>query len=74
MAILTRDVPFKPDLAYFPEVKLQLQQSGPDSGYSVIDNGSKAIFQQPRGRSLCRVPRGKNVYQAGEVYPVYIYR
>lgn len=74
MAILTRDVPFKPDLTYFPEVQLSYNDQGQILATPVIGNGSGDFSNLAEAEAFIELPRGKNVYQAGEVYPVYIYR
>ncbi len=74
MAILTRDVPFKPDLTYFPEVKLSYNEKGQILATPMIGNGSGDFSNLAEAEAFIELPRGKNIYQAGEVYPVYLYR
>lgn len=74
MAILTQDVPFKPDLTYFPEVRLGYNAQGQILATPVIGNGSGDFSNLAEAEAFIELPRGKNLYRAGEVYPVYLYR
>jgi molybdopterin molybdotransferase len=74
MAVLTRDVPFKSDLTYFPEVRLSYSEQGQILATPVIGNGSGDFSNLAEAEAFIELPRGKNLYRAGEVYPVYLYR
>ncbi|MFM8362305.1 MAG: molybdopterin molybdotransferase MoeA [Haliscomenobacter sp.] len=74
MAVLTRDVPFKPDLSYFPEVKLSYNERGQILATPMIGNGSGDFSNLAEAEAFIELPRGKDVYRAGEVYPIYLYR
>lgn len=74
MAVLTRDVPFKPDLSYFPEVKLSYNEQGQILATPMIGNGSGDFSNLAEAEAFIELPRGKDVYRAGEVYPIYLYR
>lgn len=74
MAVLTQDVPFKPDLTYFPEVRLGYNAQGQILATPVIGNGSGDFSNLAEAEAFIELPRGKNLYRAGEVYPVYLYR
>lgn len=74
LAVLTHDVPFKPDLTYFPEVRLGYNEQGQILATPVIGNGSGDFSNLAEAEAFIELPRGKNLYRAGEVYPVYLYR
>ena len=74
MAVLTRDVPFKPDLTYFPEVKLSYNEQGQILATPMIGNGSGDFSNLAEAEAFIELPRGRDVYRAGEVYPIYLYR
>ncbi|MFZ4426471.1 MAG: molybdopterin molybdotransferase MoeA [Saprospiraceae bacterium] len=74
LAVLTHDVPFKPDLTYFPEVRLSYSAQGQILATPVIGNGSGDFSNLAEAEAFIELPRGKNLYRAGEVYPVYLYR
>lgn len=74
MAVLTRDVPFKPDLTYFPEVKLSYNEQGQILATPMIGNGSGDFSNLAEAEAFIELPRGRDVYRAGEVYPIYGYR
>jgi len=74
LAVLTHDVPFKSDLTYFPEVRLSYNEQGQILATPVIGNGSGDFSNLAEAEAFIELPRGKNLYRAGEVYPVYLYR
>jgi molybdopterin molybdotransferase len=73
-AELTRDVQFKPDLTYFLEVKIKFNNQGKILATPVKGNGSGDLANLVDADAFIELPRGKEFYTSGEVYPVYFYR
>ena len=73
-ARLTKDVHFKPDLTYFLEVKLDYDEEGRILAQPMVGNGSGDFANLVSADAFIELPRGKNTYHAGEVYPLYYYR
>lgn len=73
-AILTDEVHFKPDLTYFLEVKISSSPNGQLLAKPKKGNGSGDLANLVEADAVIELPRGKNVYTKGEVYPIYFYR
>ena len=73
-AILTDEVHFKPDLTYFLEVKISSSPNGQLLAKPKKGNGSGDLANLVEADAVIELPRGKNVYTRGEVYPIYLYR
>lgn len=73
-AILTSTIHFKPDLTYFLEVKISSSPSGQLLATPQKGNGSGDLANLVEADAIIQLPRGKNTYREGEVYPVYLYR
>ncbi len=73
-ATLTHEVSFKPDLTYFLEVKISCSPEGKLLASPQIGNGSGDLANLVDADAIIELPRGKNVYREGEVYPIYFYR
>jgi molybdopterin molybdotransferase len=74
MAKLTADVAFKPDLTYFLEVKLAYSTTGEILANPMKGSGSGDLANLVKADGFIELPKGKDLYHAGEVYPVYLYR
>lgn len=74
MAKLTADVFFKPDLTYFLEVKLDYSEKGELLANPVKGNGSGDLANLVDADAFITLPRGRNEFKAGEVYPIIVYR
>jgi len=74
MAVLNQDVTFNPDLTYFLEVKLSYSTEGQIIATPKKGNGSGDLANLLNGDAFIKLPRGKNEFRKGEVYPVYNYR
>lgn len=74
LACLEEDIPFKPDLTYFAQVKLRYSEKGTLLAKAIRGNGSGDLANLVDNDAFIALPRGKNLYKKGEVYPVIIYR
>ncbi len=72
-AQLGEDVQFAPDLTYFAQVRLESQQNG-TVAWPVEGHGSGDLANLVDADAFIELPRGKNVYPAGQVYRIYPYR
>jgi len=73
-AILQRDTTFNPDLVYFLQVKISYDQQGRILAMPVDGNGSGDLANLVDADAFLRLPRGKNEFRAGEVFPIIFYR
>jgi molybdopterin molybdotransferase len=73
-AMLTEDVTFKRDLTYFIEVALTYSEEAKIMAHPKKGNGSGDLANLVEADAFVELPRGKNLFKAGEIYPVYIYR
>jgi len=73
-ASLTSDVTFNPDLTYFLEVKVSYSEDGKVLATPQKGNGSGDLANLVEADAVIELPRGKNEFFKGEVYPIYFYR
>ncbi|MEO0338879.1 MAG: molybdopterin molybdotransferase MoeA [Bacteroidota bacterium] len=73
-AKLQKEVVFKKDLTYFQEIALVYQQDGTLGAIPFKGNGSGDLANLARTDAFIELPRGKDIFEVGEVYPVYFYR
>jgi molybdopterin molybdotransferase len=73
-AVLLDDVQFKPDLTYFLEVMLSYSSEGRIEAAPVKGNGSGDLANLVDAEAFIILPRGKDIYKKGEVYPLLMYR
>jgi molybdopterin molybdotransferase len=73
-AILTDDVHFKPNLTYFLEVKVTSDQAGRLLATPQKGNGSGDLTNLVEADAIIELPKGRNLYKKGEVYPIFFYR
>ncbi|WP_173021451.1 molybdopterin molybdotransferase MoeA [Lewinella sp. W8] len=67
---LATDIPFKPDLTHFDRVLIRQQpEAGTLLAHSVKNAGSGDAASLLRANGLVILPRGKDLFRAGEVYP-----
>ena len=74
MAVLGKEVVFKQDLTYFLEVKITYSKKGELIALPMKGNGSGDLANLTDANAFIQLPRGKNIYQAGEVYEVFFYK
>lgn len=73
-AMLTDEVHFKADLTYFLEVKISYNQEGKVLASPQKGNGSGDLANLVEADAIIELPRGKNVYEKGEIHPIFFYR
>ena len=73
-AVLTEEVSFRPDLTYFLEVKISYSDSGQILATPQKGNGSGDLVNLTKGDAIIQLPRGREVFTKGGVYPVFFYR
>lgn len=73
-AILSSAFDFKPDLTFFLEAKIKYDPSGKLMAQPMRGNGSGDLANLCRGDAFIKLPRGKERFEAGEVFEVYWYR
>jgi molybdopterin molybdotransferase len=67
-AILKKDVSFAPDLTYFAQAKLTFTNSGKIEAEVIHGNGSGDMVNPTRTDGFLELPRGKNLFRAGEIF------
>ena len=72
-AILAEDINFKPNLAYFLQVKL-VSENGLLMAYPITGNGSGDLASLVKADAFIQVPSDKIEFKKGEVYPIIKYR
>jgi molybdopterin molybdotransferase len=72
-AILSEDIFFKPDLTYFIPVKITYQ-NGQILAHPTEGHGSGDLANLNEADGFLELPRGTEVFQAGAVFPLYLYR
>lgn len=73
-AMLTEDVTFKRDLTFFLEVSLSYSADAKILAHPKKGNGSGDLANLVEAGAFIELPQGKDLFKAGEVYPVYVYR
>lgn len=73
-AQLSREVTFRPDLNYFLQVSLSSTSDGSLLAEPVEGHGSGDLANLVDADAFLMLPRGKNVFKAGEAYPVWHFR
>ncbi len=74
LGVLENDIHFKPDLTYFAQVKISYTDDGRILAKAVEGHGSGDLANLVDADAFVRLPRGKNLFKKGEVYPLYFYR
>jgi molybdopterin molybdotransferase len=73
-AILTNDFTFKPDLTYMLQVKIGFSEEGQLLATPVEGGGSGDLANLEMVDAFMELPRGKEIFRKGEVYPLYLFR
>ncbi|MEM6725630.1 MAG: molybdopterin molybdenumtransferase MoeA, partial [Bacteroidota bacterium] len=74
LAKLDQSIFFKPDLTYLAQVKLSVNPSGQLCALPIEGNGSGDLANLTDADAFMEIPRGKDHFEAGELYPVIRYR
>jgi molybdopterin molybdotransferase len=72
-AILAKDVSFKPNLAYFLQVKLA-SKKGQLMAHPIKGNGSGDLASLVKTDAFIQLPSDKIEFKKGEVFPILKYR
>ena len=73
-AVLQRDFSFKPDLVYFLQVKIDYDSEGRILATPLEGHGSGDLANLVDADAFLRLPRSKDLFEKGEIFPVYFYR
>ena len=73
-AQLSQDYTFNPDLHLFLPVRLHSSDKGELIAHPIKGNGSGDFISLKDADAIIELPRGKNIYEKGESYPIMIYR
>jgi len=73
-AILDKNVHFKPDLTYYLEVKIRFTKDGKLLALPKKGNGSGDLVNLMEGDAFIELPRGRDEFKTGEIFPIYMYR
>ncbi len=72
-AILAKDINFKPNLAYFLQVKLE-NKKGQLTAFPILGNGSGDLASLVHTDAFIQLPDNKSEFKKGGVYPILKYR
>ena len=72
-AILAKDINFKPNLAYFLQVKLE-NKKGQLMAFPILGNGSGDLASLVHTDAFIQLPDNKSEFKKGGVYPIIRYR
>jgi len=72
--MLTEDYVFKPDLTYFLQVKITFDKTGRILAKPETGNGSGDLANLSEADAFLQLPRGKDLFKKGELYPLIFYR
>ena len=72
-AILAEDINFKPNLAYFLQVKLE-NKKGQLMAFPILGNGSGDLASLVHTDAFIQLPDNKSEFKKGGVYPIIRYR
>ncbi len=73
-AVLMHEVHFKPDLTYFLEVKISYDEQGRILATPQKGNGSGDLANLVDADAFIELPRGRNDFHVGEIFPIFRYR
>ncbi len=73
-AILQEDFTFKPDLTYFLQVKVGYDELGRILAHPVEGHGSGDLANLVDADAFLQLPRGRDLFQSGEAFPLFFYR
>jgi molybdopterin molybdotransferase len=73
-AILKEDFTFTPDLTYFLQVRVDYDEQGRIWATPEEGNGSGDLANLVDADAFLQLPRGRNEFKAGEVFPLFFYR
>ena len=74
MAVLTQNFTFQPDLTYFLQVRIDYNQLGQLLATPIEGNGSGDLANLTDADGLLQLPTGRDIFEKGEVFPLFFYR
>jgi molybdopterin molybdotransferase len=74
MAALTEDFTFKPNLHYFLNVQVLVNENGTREAIPLIGNGSGDLAILTECDGFLELPEGQEYFKQGESYPIIMYR
>lgn len=72
-AELAKDVQFNPDLHYFLEVDLEYTKEAKVLAHPKKGNGSGDFINLTRAQAFVELPRGKNIFHTGDIFPILLF-
>ncbi|MDN5215900.1 molybdopterin molybdotransferase MoeA [Fulvivirgaceae bacterium BMA12] len=73
-AILSESIQFKPDMVYFAQVKITFSRDGRLLALPIEGHGSGDLANLVDADGFLQLPRGKDEFEAGEAYPLILFR
>ncbi|MEM1319669.1 MAG: molybdopterin molybdotransferase MoeA [Bacteroidota bacterium] len=73
-ALLKTPVTFRPDLVYFLQVAIEYDQEGRIWARPVEGRGSGDLANLADADAFLQLPQGRTAFNAGEVFPLIVYR
>jgi len=73
-AVLAKDFFFRPDLTYFLQVKITSSDEGKLIASLIEGKGSGDLANLVEADAFLELPKGRNEFKAGEVFPVMLFR
>ena len=73
-AVLGKDFYFKPDLTYFLQVKIEFGHDGVLRAMPIEGKGSGDLANLVDADAFMELPKGRNEFSAGDVFPIMFYR
>ncbi len=74
VAVLAENVVFKPNLTYFLQVQLEMDDTGRVLAKPVPGGGSGDLANLTEADGFLELPLGQDVFKKGDVFPFWIYR
>ena len=74
MAVLTQNFTFQPDLTYFLQVRIDYNELGQLLATPIEGNGSGDLANLTDADGLLQLPTGRDIFEKGEVFPLFFYR
>ena len=70
--VLNEDIEFRPALAYFPQVKLRMNEEGTLLAEPIKGNGSGDFSALIEADAFLELPFDKTVFRKGEVFKLWM--
>ena len=71
---LLKDIPFKPDLTYFAQANVYINDVGQAVAEPILGHGSGDHANLVDASAFIELPRGENIYQAGNYFWAHPYK